>query len=169
MLVLGYDGLHNPVRACQVGLELLMGLATLSIPPHCLASERSGHVCAATVYQIRAFRCVSASSGTPGKWVQDPRDMFQPRLCTAAPVGQVTDPNKIRKDIEKSTGEIWSATYPKGGFCPGACRGLWKELGVVGLQKRQVKARPSVGKHYILITYYASKYTFKVYQMHPMT
>jgi hypothetical protein len=47
-----------------------------------LASERSGHVCAATVCSVRAFRCVSAHSGTPGKWVQDPRDMFQPRLCT---------------------------------------------------------------------------------------
>jgi hypothetical protein len=82
MLVLGYGGLHNPVRACQVWLELLMGLATLGIPPHCEASERSGHVCAATVYSVRAFRCVSARSGTPGKWVQDPRDMFQPRLCT---------------------------------------------------------------------------------------
>jgi hypothetical protein len=82
MLVLGYDGLHNPVRACQMWFELLTGLATLDIPPHCLASEHIGQVCAATVYPIRAFRCVSARSGTSGKWVQDPRDMFQPRLCT---------------------------------------------------------------------------------------
>jgi hypothetical protein len=35
MLVLGYDGLHNPVRACLVWMVLLMGLATLGMPPHC--------------------------------------------------------------------------------------------------------------------------------------
>jgi hypothetical protein len=69
MLILGHGGLHNPVRACLVWWELLTGLATLGIPLHYLASERSGHVCAATVYQVRAFRCVSARSGTPGKWV----------------------------------------------------------------------------------------------------
>jgi hypothetical protein len=55
MLVLGHGGLHNPVRAYLVWWELLTGVATLSTlstPLLDLASERSVHMCAATVWKV---------------------------------------------------------------------------------------------------------------------